>query len=110
VAPVEIYVFPLVNKNELNDVAQKIQYHLRERNIITEYDISGTIGRRYARSDEIGVPFAITIDYKTLEDNSVTVRNRDDQKQIRVALSDLYLTMEKLLKSKLKFEEMNVLN
>ena len=110
VAPVEIYVFPLVNKNELNDVAQKIQYHLRERNIITEYDISGTIGRRYARSDEIGVPFAITIDYKTLEDNSVTVRNRDDQKQVRVALSDLYLTMEKLLKSKLKFEEMNVLN
>jgi glycyl-tRNA synthetase len=105
VAPIGVYVFPLVNKKELNVVALKIQNDLREINIITEYDISGTIGRRYARSDEIGVPFAITIDYQTLDDNTVTIRKRDDQKQVRVALSDLYLTLEKLFKGMLKFEE-----
>jgi len=106
VAPVGIYVFPLVNKKELNEIAHKIQNDLRDRNIITEYDVSGTIGRRYARSDEIGVPFAITIDHKTLEDSSVTIRNRDNQEQVRVALSNLYLTLEKLLNGELKFEEM----
>ena len=74
VAPIGVYVFPLVNKKELNEVSLKIQNDLRERNIITEYDISGTIGRRYARSDEIGVPFAITIDHQTLDDNTVTIR------------------------------------
>jgi glycyl-tRNA synthetase len=105
VAPIGVYIFPLVNKKELNEVSLKIQNELRERNIITEYDISGTIGRRYARSDEIGVPFAITIDYQTLDDNTLTIRKRDDQKQVRVPLSDLYLTLEKLLKGVLKFEE-----
>jgi glycyl-tRNA synthetase len=108
VAPVRVCVFPLVNKKELNELALKIQKELREKNIITEYDISGTIGRRYARSDEIGVPFAITIDHQTLNDNKVTIRKRDDQKQVRVALPDLYLTLEKLLKLALKFEDIKI--
>lgn len=104
-APIGVCVFPLVNKKELNEIALKIQKELRERNIITEYDISGTIGRRYARSDEIGVPFAITVDHQTLNDNTLTIRKRDDQKQVRLALSDLYPTLDKLLKLVLKFED-----
>jgi len=107
-APIGVCVFPLVNKKELSELALKIQNDLRERNIITEYDISGTIGRRYARSDEIGVPFAITIDHQTLDDNTLTIRKRDDQKQVRVALSDLYITLEKILKGVLKFEDIKI--
>lgn len=53
------------------------------------YDESGSIGKRYARADEIGVPFAVTIDYDTLKDDSVTVRNRDTTKQVRVKIKKL---------------------
>jgi glycyl-tRNA synthetase len=53
------------------------------------YDGTRSIGRRYARADEIGVPWAVTIDYESLEDGSVTVRRRDDQSQIRISTNDL---------------------
>ena len=63
-----------------------------------EYDVSGTIGRRYARADEIGIPLAITIDFETLEDNKVTVRNRDNEEQDRISISDLKEHLENYYK------------
>ena len=60
-----VSVFPLVNKEELVETAHRISDDLRAKGIISEYDASGTIGRRYARSDEIGVPFAVTVDHVT---------------------------------------------
>ncbi len=63
-----------------------------------EYDASGTIGRRYARADEIGIPLAITIDFETLEDNKVTVRNRDNEEQDRISISDLKEHLENYYK------------
>ena len=59
------------------------------RGIISEIDTSRSIGRRYARADEIGIPWAVTIDHQSLEDNSVTIRRRDDQKQVRIDIEDL---------------------
>lgn len=62
------------------------------------YDDSGSIGRRYARADEIGIPFAITVDPQTLLDNSVTIRDRDSWKQVRVKIDDLKISLEKLFR------------
>ena len=69
-APVGVNVFPLVNKDELVLASEHIRDDLRLEGIISEVDTSGTIGRRYARSDEIGTPFAITVDHQTLEDKT----------------------------------------
>lgn len=105
-APVEVNVLPLLNKEELMTVAHEIKNKLRKNGVIAEYDTSGTIGRRYARSDEIGVPFAVTVDHDTMEDNTVTIRNRDDSKQVRIPIKDVYYTLKDLIDLELKFEEL----
>jgi len=92
-APIQSCVFPLVNKDGLQEVATSIFNELRER-LDVFYDESGSIGRRYARADEAGVPFCATVDYDTLKDRTVTLRNRDTRQQERVPISDL---SEKLL-------------
>lgn len=89
IAPIQIGVFPLMNKSELNSLATEITTNLRNSGFMVDYDTSGTIGKRYARADEIGVPIAITIDYDSLEDNSVTIRDRDTEEQERVSIKDL---------------------
>lgn len=107
IAPVEVSVFPLLNKEELRQIAVEIKNNLREEGFIAEFDASGTIGRRYARSDEIGVPYAITVDHDSLEDNKVTIRNRDNLKQKRVLISDIAEILNGLLKSRLEFDDIN---
>ncbi|MDR0900206.1 MAG: glycine--tRNA ligase [Methanobrevibacter sp.] len=89
IAPLQIAVFPLLNKKELTEIAIDITQELRQKGFMVDYDTSGTIGRRYARSDEIGIPIAITIDYDTLEDNSITIRDRDTEEQTRVKINEL---------------------
>ncbi|MDD3493192.1 MAG: glycine--tRNA ligase [Candidatus Thermoplasmatota archaeon] len=84
IAPVTAGVFPLVSKDGLPQVALDLDRHLRERGIMTFYDEAGSIGRRYARMDEIGTPFCVTVDHTTLEDDTVTVRFRDTTEQVRV--------------------------
>lgn len=93
-APIKVGVFPLMNKDELNEIANEITTTLRNSGFMVDYDTSGTIGKRYARSDEIGVPIAITIDYDTLEDNTVTIRDRDTEKQERVKIDSLKSVVE----------------
>ncbi len=73
----------------------------KEFNVV--YDKSGSIGRRYARNDEIGTPFCITIDGDSLKDKSVTVRNRDDTKQIRMKISKLKEILKKLIDGEINF-------
>jgi glycyl-tRNA synthetase len=90
-------VFPLVNKDGVDKKSKEIFESLKGMDVF--YDGSGSIGKRYARADEIGVPYCITIDYQTLEDNTITVRDRDSTKQIRVSIKDL----EKGLKEGFKF-------
>jgi glycyl-tRNA synthetase len=94
-SPLKIGIFSLVNK--LNDKAYKLYKELR-----TDYecffDRSGSIGRRYARADEIGTPFCITYDFESLDDECVTIRDRDTTKQIRVKISELNSILNKLMK------------
>jgi glycyl-tRNA synthetase len=83
VAPFTVSIFPLVNKDNL-DVKTKEIFDRVRRTLDVFYDDSGSIGRMYARSDEAGTPFAVTIDYDTMKDNTVTLRDRDSTKQVRV--------------------------
>src|ERR1700728_317669 len=87
-APVKVAVLPLVKKDGQPEVAQEIHRSLRHR-LQVEYDEGGAIGRRYRRQDEIGTPWAITVDHQTLEDRTVTLRDRDSLEQTRVAIDAL---------------------
>lgn len=87
-APVQVAVFPLVKKDGMPEKAQEIYKDL-QKNFKVQYDISGAIGRRYRRQDEIGTPYCITVDGQTLEDNSVTIRERDTMEQIRLDVPEL---------------------
>jgi glycyl-tRNA synthetase len=96
-APVKVGVFPLVkNKPEIIKVAREIFEDLIKE-VICLYDSNGSIGRRYARADEMGVCGTITIDFDSLKDNSVTLRSRDTTQQIRVKIPELRTTINKFL-------------
>ena len=88
IAPVKVGVFPLVKKDNLPDIARKIELDLR-RKFVTAYDEGGSIGRRYRRQDEIGTPFGVTVDYDTLENETVTLRERDSMEQRRLQIDEL---------------------
>jgi glycyl-tRNA synthetase len=96
IAPFDVAVFPIVNKDGIDDKAREIYAQLKGKFDVI-YDDSGSIGKRYARIDEIGVPFAITVDYQTLEDESVTIRDRDTTEQIRVKVGELEEKLRELL-------------
>lgn len=96
VAPVQVAVFPLVSRDGLDDVARRIASEL-SRSFDVMYDDDGSIGRRYARADEIGVPFAVTVDYETLSDGTVTIRHRDTWEQERVGEGELARRLAELL-------------
>ncbi len=89
VAPVQAAVLPLLTRGELINPANNIVKDLRKAGILVAFDDSGTIGRRYRRNDEIGTPYSITVDYQTLEDGTVTIRDRDTMKQVRTGMSDI---------------------
>jgi glycyl-tRNA synthetase len=82
-APIKAAVFPLVAKDGMPDIAEPI-YREIKRHFPCQYDAKQSIGRRYARMDEAGTPFCFTIDGKSKEDGTVTVRNRNDATQIRI--------------------------
>lgn len=82
-------VFPLMNKDKLPEKAKEVVEILKNKEIYAFYDDSGSIGRRYARMDEIGVKYCITVDHNTLNDNTVTIRDRDTRTQIRVKIEEL---------------------
>ena len=87
-APVKVAVLPLLRKDGHPELAREVYEGLR-RHVKTEYDEGGAIGRRYRRQDEIGTPFAVTIDHQTLEDRTVTLRDRDTLAQERVPIEGL---------------------
>ncbi len=88
-APVKAAVFPLVKKDGLPEIAQRIQKELRAASIPAFYDESGSIGRRYRRQDEAGTPWCITVDGQSSEDGTVTIRDRDSLEQLRVDASQV---------------------
>jgi glycyl-tRNA synthetase len=81
-------VLPLVNKDGQPEKARAIYEELRAR-MTTEYDSGGSIGKRYRRQDEIGTPWGITVDHQTMEDDTVTLRDRDTLEQVRLPAGEL---------------------
>lgn len=102
IAPYLAGIFPLVLKDKIPEKAREIYENLRKCYDVI-YDESGSIGKRYARIDEIGIPIAITIDYQTLKDNTLTLRNRNNTKQIRVIERDLINILWKILEGTFSF-------
>jgi len=96
VAPVTAAVLPLVNKDGIEELAMRIASELKGEGIRTAFDSGGSIGRRYARMDEVGVPFSVTVDYQSKEDRSVTIRWRDTQDQVRVPIAHLAASLREL--------------
>jgi glycyl-tRNA synthetase len=103
IAPIKVGVFPLMPKDGLVEITKGINKRLREQGIETYYDESGSIGRRYARLDEVGTPFCITVDYDTKEDNAVTIRDRDSHDQARVKIDELGKVIDELVMGKKLF-------
>lgn len=87
-APVKVAIFPLQKDAKLQGVAEKL-YNDVKMSFVTEFDDAGNIGKMYRRQDEIGTPYCVTVDYQTLEDNTVTIRERDTMKQERVSLDSI---------------------
>src|SRR5210317_210743 len=88
IAPIQIGILPLSKKDELIEVSNNIKNILQE-NYRTEIDVTQSIGKRYRRQDEIGTPYCITVDFDSLDDNSVTIRSRDSMQQERILITDL---------------------
>jgi len=99
IAPTQAAVYPLVNKDGLVEKAERVHRSLLQSGLRVEYDDAGSIGRRYARADEAGIPLGITVDYDTLKDGSVTLRDRDSWNQIRVQISELKTTIDSIVNS-----------
>jgi len=95
-APVKVAVLPLVNKDGQPEQAREIYLNLRER-MPAEFDQGGSIGKRYRRQDEIGTPWSVTVDHLTMEDRTVTLRDRDSLEQTRIAIADLGDELERRL-------------
>ncbi len=89
VAPFQAMIFPLVNKDGMPEKARQIAAALKEVGFDVDVELKDSIGKRYARADEIGIRFCITIDNETISDNSVTIRDRDTKKQERVKIEEL---------------------
>jgi glycyl-tRNA synthetase len=103
-APIKVAVLPLSRRENLVSLAKEVYADLR-RNWMVNYDDAQSIGRRYRRQDEIGTPFCVTIDFQSLEDKQVTIRERDSLNQIRLPIAEL----RKTLQAKLQGEDLFVL-
>ena len=103
ISPIQIGVYPLVSKDGLPEKALEVYKMLVNEGFIVEYDDAGSIGRRYARADEAGIPLGITIDYQTLKDDTVTIRDRDSWRQVRNKIESLPELLWRYFKKKLGF-------
>ncbi|PIN82943.1 glycine--tRNA ligase, partial [Candidatus Micrarchaeota archaeon CG11_big_fil_rev_8_21_14_0_20_47_5] len=103
IAPYSCAVYPLMKKDGMAEKARAVVAALREEGIDAAYGESGSIGRRYARADEIGTPYCFTVDYDTLKDDTVTIRYRNDGGQERVKISEVCgIVKENLKKGRVK--------
>ncbi len=109
IAPLQIGVYPLMSKDGLAEKAQEIQKQLVQAGFMVEFDEAGSIGRRYARADEAGIQLGITIDYETLSEGTVTIRDRDSWQQVRSEIKNLPQLLQHYFQGKTKFEELGVL-
>lgn len=107
VAPIQVAVFPLMSRDGLDTVAREIAGDIQRIGFLAEYDDSGAIGRRYRRQDEVGTPYAVTVDYDTLKDKTVTLRDRDSMAQVRVPVAKLPEMIRDLIQGRLTFAQLH---
>ena len=100
VAPVKVGVFPLMARDGLDDIARRLYDSFVAEGVAAYYDDSGSIGRRYARMDEVGTPCCVTVDYETKEDGQVTIRDRDSADQVRVKLNDVICAVRNMIEGR----------
>ncbi|VVB80458.1 Proline--tRNA ligase [uncultured archaeon] len=106
IAPLKAAIFPLVKNDETQvKIAEGIYKELRKEFYVS-YDTSGSVGKRYARNDEVGTPFCITIDEESAKGNDITIRDRDTTKQVRVKISELRNLMRELISGDKKFSDL----
>jgi len=98
IAPIKAGIFPLVKRDGMPELAHKIVHQLRPHFMVF-YDEGGAIGRRYRRQDEAGTPFGITVDSQSLEDQTVTLRDRDTMQQERMPIAQLKIILEAKINS-----------
>jgi len=108
-APILAGVYPLVSKDGLPEKALEVYQMLIKEGFMVEYDESGSIGRRYARADEAGTPLGMTVDYDTLKDDSVTIRDRDSWKQVRTPINQLAELLRDYFHHKKEFTDLGAL-
>jgi len=109
IAPIQVGVYPLVSKDGLPEKALQVYKMLVDDGFTVDYDEAGSIGRRYARADEAGIPLGITIDYETLKDETVTIRERDTWRQVRNHINKLPELLHKYFRRKIDFEDLGEL-
>jgi glycyl-tRNA synthetase len=109
IAPTQVGVYPLVSKDGIAEKAREVHQLLVNERFSAELDETSSIGRRYARADEAGVPLGITVDYETLEDGTVTIRDRDTWQQVRTAINDLPELLRKYFQEKINFNDLGTL-
>lgn len=101
VAPIKVLVVPLQKDTRFASSLSELEQRLDDESLSFRVDQSGvSIGKRYSRNDELGIPFGITIDYQSLEDNSYTLRDRDSTKQVRASLEQILEAISKMVKGK----------
>jgi glycyl-tRNA synthetase len=106
ITPIQVGIYPLMGKDGLDTKALELQKQLTAAGFMTDYDESGSIGRRYARADEAGVALGITIDYDTLNDDTVTIRDRDSWQQVRTPIKELPELLHQYFIGKIGFESL----
>lgn len=106
VAPIKVAVLPLVSKEPLTTIGLELKKKLQSRGLTVFYDDSGSIGRRYARADEVGVPICITVDHRTPEDSTVTLRDRDSWAQVRNEIVKVVELLPKYFRREVDFKSL----
>jgi len=109
IAPIQVGLYPLMSKDGLDTKAKEMQKQLTKQGLSVELDEAGSIGRRYARADEAGIPLGITVDYETLEKDTVTIRDRDSWRQVRAQVNALPELMQKYFQGRINFEDLGTL-
>jgi glycyl-tRNA synthetase len=108
IAPVQVGVYPLMSKDGLDAKALEVQKLLTTEGFMVEYDETRSIGRRYARADEAGIQLGVTVDYDTLSEETVTIRDRDSWQQVRCTIKDLPRHLHEYFEGKANFEQLGI--
>jgi glycyl-tRNA synthetase len=109
IAPTQIGIYPLMSKDGLDVKAQEMRKQLTQDGFSVDFDEAGSIGRRYARADEAGIPLGITVDYESLSQGTVTIRDRDSWRQVRSKIDELPELLHRYFQGKISFENLGSL-